>query len=118
MRSVLTNLTQDEADVYGLVLSSSGIPYSIRDGEDGWDIYVHITAYDKALNAIEQYLRENQDVHRMQETLPAEYGKTFTGMWVALILVAMHVVIVTNHDSQALIKAYSSSAHDILRRAI
>jgi membrane associated rhomboid family serine protease len=51
----------------------------------------------------------------MEETTPAEYGKTFTGMWIPLILVAVHVVIVTNHDSQAIIEAYSSSARDILR---
>jgi hypothetical protein len=50
------NLSADQADTYGLVLSSSGISHRSRKGEHGWDILVNDTEYEKALNAIEQYI--------------------------------------------------------------
>lgn len=115
MRRILENLSGDEADTYGLVLSSSDIPYSISDGEDGWEILVHDTAYDKALNTIEQYLKENKDLHPIQETSSIEYGRTFSGIWVPLILVAVYAAIAMSHDSQAFVRTFGSDAHQILR---
>jgi rhomboid protease GluP len=115
MRRILENLSEDEADTYGLVLSSSNIPYSVTDREHGWDIYVHDTVYDRALNVIEQYLKENKDVHPIQDTSSIEYGRTFSGIWVPLILVACHVAIAMSHDSQTIVRTFGSDAHQILR---
>ncbi len=113
-RSIFKNLTEDEADAYGLVLCSSGIRYNVSKGEHGWDIYVHDAACEKALNAIGQYLKENQDVHPKQETCWFEYGKNFTGVWVSLILLALYAAIAIGHNSQAFIETYGSDAHHIL----
>jgi membrane associated rhomboid family serine protease len=111
---LLKNLTADEADAYGLVLSSSHIPYNVSRGDQGWDIRVPNAFYEQALKAIEAYLQENQDVHPVHEASAFEYGSTFTGIWVSLILVAWHAAIVMSLDSQALIKTYGSAAHHIL----
>ncbi|UCG80164.1 MAG: rhomboid family intramembrane serine protease [Desulfobacterales bacterium] len=111
---LLKNLTSDEADAYGLVLSSSRIPYHVSRGDQGWDIYIHSGLYEQAVKAIEAYLEENEDADPIRETDLFEYGKTFTGIWVPLLLVALHVAIVMSHNSQALIKIYGSAAQHIL----
>ncbi|MCK4467834.1 MAG: hypothetical protein KAU60_05725, partial [Desulfobacterales bacterium] len=88
---IFENLSADQADTYRLVLSSSGISYRSRKGNHGWDILVNDTDYEKAINTIEQYLKENQDFHPTDEPLHHEYHKTFTGLWIAAILLAFHV---------------------------
>jgi len=112
---LLKNLSADQTDTYGLVLSSSGISHRSRKGEHGWDILVNDAEYEKALSAIEQYLKENQDFHPTDEPLYYEYHKTFTGLWVSAILLACHVAITIGNDSGVFIRAYGSSAFHILR---
>ena len=71
------------------------------------------TDYEKALNTIEQYLKENQDFHPTDEPLCHEYHKTFTGLWVSAILLAFHVAITTGNDSEVFVGTYGSSAFHI-----
>jgi membrane associated rhomboid family serine protease len=112
--AVLTNLTADEADAYGLVLSSLQIPYNVSRRGQGWDIHVPNAFYEQALKAIEAYLQENQDVRPTQVASTFEYGTTFSGIWVSLILLAFHAAIAMHLDSQAVVKTYGSAAHHIL----
>lgn len=111
----LKNLSADQANTYGLVLSSSGISHFSRKGKHGWDILVNDTEYKEALNVIERYLKENQDAYPTDEPLRYEYHKTFTGLWVSAILLTCHVAITLGDDSGILIRAYGSSAFHILR---
>lgn len=111
---IFKNLSANQANTYGLVLSSSGISHHSRKGEHGWNILVNDMECKKALNAIEQYLRENQDFHPRDKLLSCEYNRTFTGLWVAVILLACHVAITLGHDSEYFIRAYGSSAFQIL----
>ncbi|NVM21151.1 MAG: rhomboid family intramembrane serine protease [Desulfobacterales bacterium] len=112
---VFENLSADQADIYGLVLSSSNIRHLLKKGERGWDILVNETQYEKALNTIEQYLEENRDLRSKGEPPCYDYGKTLTGLWVSAILLACHVAIAIGNDSRSFIKAYGSSAFHILR---
>jgi len=75
---------------------------------------VNDTEYEKALNTIEQYLKENQDFHSTDEPLCHEYHKTFTGLWVSAILLAFHVAITIGNDSEVFVRTYGSSAFHIL----
>lgn len=109
------NLSADQANTYGLVLSSSGISHRSRKGEHGWDISVNDAEYEKALNVVEQYLKENPNFHRTDEHLSYKYHKTFTGLWISAILLVCHVAITTVNDSGVFIRAYGSSAFHILR---
>ena len=111
----LKNLSADQANIYGLVLSSSGISHLSRKGQDGWDILVNDTEYNKALNLIERYLKENEDTHPTDQSFRYEYHKTFTGLWVSAILLTCHVAITIGDDSGFFIGAYGSSAFHILR---
>ena len=114
MYNIFKNLTTDEADAYGLVLSSSGIQYNVRKGKHGWDIYVSGAVYEKALNVVEEYLKENQGARTIEEVHSFEYGKTLTGVWVSLALAVLHAAIAIGHDSQVLIRTYGSAAQQIL----
>ncbi|OEU49583.1 MAG: hypothetical protein BA861_08995 [Desulfobacterales bacterium S3730MH5] len=114
MCCIFKGLTAGKANEYGLVLDSSGIPYHVRKGENGWDMYVHDSVCDKALNAIEEYVKENQAPHPEQEACSSQYEKTFSGIWVSFILLAFHAVIAIHHDNQAVIRTYGSAAQQIL----
>jgi membrane associated rhomboid family serine protease len=114
MLSLFKGLSGDQADAYALVLSSSGISHRVTRGERGWDLWVHDANYEKALNMIQQYLDEEQDIESTDERLSHEYPKTFTGLWVSLILLACHGAVTIGHRHQVLVRAYGSSAFDIL----
>ena len=111
----LKNLSADQANIYGLVLSSSGISHLSRRGERGWDILVSDREYNQALNVIERYLKENQDAHPGDESFRYEYHKTFTGLWVSAVLITCHVAMTMGDDSGIFIRTYGSSAFHILR---
>jgi rhomboid protease GluP len=114
MGLLFNNLTDAEADAYGLVLSASGISYRAAREPDGWDIYVPETAQAEALIAVDQYLRENQPIQRAAGTRLHEYGKTLSGLWASLIVLGFHVVISSSPHRAALVKIYGSAARAIL----
>jgi len=109
------NLSANQADTYRLVLSSSGISHCSKKGEHGWNILVNDTEHEKAINTIEQYLKENRDFHPTDDPLCHEYRKTLTGLWVSAILLASHVAITTGNDSEVFVRTYGASAFHILR---
>jgi len=112
---IFENLSANQADTYRLVLSSSGISHRSRKGKHGWDILVNDTEHEKAINKIEQYLKENQDFHPTDEPLRHEYHKTFTGLWVSAILLVSYVAIAIGNDSEVFVRTYGASAFHILR---
>lgn len=114
MSVLLKNLSEDDADTYKLVLSSTGISYHLREDGYRWDILVNDTDYEKALIVIEQYLKENQEVQRTEDPLYYKYQRTYTGIWVSVILIACHVAIATGSKSDSFINTYGSSAFHIL----
>ena len=114
MYKVFTDLGADEADLYGLVLSSADVTYHVKRGEHGWEVYVRETDYEEALDAIEEYLSENRDGHLVEEVRSFEYGQTFSGLWVSLIMVALHVALVMNRESGFFIPTYGLNAHEVL----
>ena len=110
----LINLSDDDADKYGLVLSSTGISHHVRNGEHGWEIRVSDKDYEKAVFAIEQYLDENPEIRKTQDPLYDKYQRTYTGIWVSILLIACHVAIVSSNKSNLFVKTYGSSAYHIL----
>lgn len=114
MSLLLKNLSDDDADIYRLVLSSTGISHHLRKGEHGWDIRVNDTDYEKALNAVEQYNKENPELQKTEDPLYYKYQRTFTGIWVSILLIACHVAIAMGDKSDLFVNTYGSSAFHIL----
>lgn len=115
MLELFKNLSADQANSYGLVLLSSGIPHRVRTGEGGWDVLVVERDYSRALATIEQYLEENQDFRPTDEPICHEYGKTLTGLWASVILLGCHIGVTAANDSKSLIRAFGSSASHIMQ---
>jgi len=108
------NLTQDQADSYGLVLDAYALPYSIKRSDSGLDIWVDETIHDRALELIEQYIDENPPIPlpNVQET--ETYHKTFTGIWASLILMACSIAVNMSGNADKIVREYGASAYDIL----
>jgi len=114
MAIVFKNLSEDDADTYRLVLSSTGISSHVRKEAHGWEIRVKDTDYEKAVIAIEQYFKENLEVQKTEDPLYYKYQRTYTGIWVSILLIAFHVAITISDKSDVFVKTYGSSAFHIL----
>jgi membrane associated rhomboid family serine protease len=112
---ILENLSEEDLATYSLVLSSSGIPHRSRKGQQGWDILVKDTDYEKAFNTIEEYVGENQSLQaEIKSIYYGEYNRTLTGIWVSAILLLFYIVVAFGNKSEFFIKEYGSSAFHIL----
>lgn len=117
MKALFDNLTTEQADTCGLVLSSSGIAYRVRKGDTGWEIWVEEENLTIALNSIKQYFRENTDTDHpaLVDAEGTGYQKTYSGVWAAAVLVLCHLIFLTGKDHPELIRAYGASADLILK---
>ena len=108
------NLSEEDVDTYRLVLSSSGISHHVRKTENGWEIQVKDADDEKAIGAIQHYLQENPEAPKTQAPLYYKYQRTYTGIWVSILLIAFHVAITISGRSDYFVKTYGSSAFHIL----
>ena len=117
MKAIFDNLTTEQADTCGLVLSSSGIAYRVIKGESGWEIWVEEENSTFALRAIKQYFRENEDTDQpaLVTADAGGYQKTYSGIWAAVVLVLCHLIFSTGKNHQELIRAFGASADLILK---
>ena len=112
------NLTQDQVDTYGLVLDAYGLPYSTIRSGIGWKILVDETNHDRALGLIEQYLEENQH-NSLPDAQEAEtYQRTYSGIWVSLILMAFSIAVNMSGNVDKIVREYGASAYYILNGEI
>ena len=116
MKALFDNLTTEQADTCGLVLSSSGIAYRVIKGESGWEIWVEEENTTTALDCIKRYFRENVDAeHPAPIDVDAhDDPKTLSGIWAAAVLVLCHLLSLSGNSHQELIRAYGASADRIL----
>lgn len=114
MAVLFINLSEDDADTYRLVLSSAGISHHVRKRGHGWEIRVKDTDDEKAVIAIEHYLKENPEAQKTEDPLYYTYQRTYTGIWVSILLIAVHVAITINGKNDVFFKTYGSSAFHIL----
>jgi len=114
MSVLFRNISEDDAGTYQLVLSSTGISHHVRKRGYGWEIRVKDTDYEKAVIAVEQYLKENPEIQKTEDPLYYKYQSTYTGIWVSILLIAFHVAMTISDNSDVFVKTYGSSAFHIL----
>ena len=112
------NLTQDQADTYGLVLDAYGLTYSIRRNGSTWEIWVDETIHDRALELIAQYIEENPHISRSDAQETETHQRTFTGIWASLILMACSIAVNMSGNVDTVVREYGASAYDILHGEI
>ena len=108
------NLTQDQADSYGLVLSAYHLPHTIVKSDSGWEIWVDEAIHDSALDLILKYIEENPDVSLSDEKETQVYKKTYSALWVCLILLVCHIAVNQFDDVEKIVREYGASAFDIM----
>jgi membrane associated rhomboid family serine protease len=112
------NLTQDQADTYGLVLDAYGLTYSIRRNGSTWEIWVDEEIRDRALELIAQYIEENPHISRSDAQETETHQRTFTGIWASLILMACSIAVNMSGNVDTVVREYGASAYDILNGEI
>ena len=79
------------ADEWGVVLTALAVPCSLREEPDGWTVAVAPADVATALDALDAYDRENTE--RVERVVAAASRPlTFTGVYVALLLLALFAV--------------------------
>ncbi len=88
------NLPWELADTYALVLAAARIDYRFRRSGWGWSLEVAAAEADQAVEEIDRFQRENPPHQEVAE--PRTTVKTLSGVLVALVLMAFHLV--TTHE--------------------
>ena len=114
LAKLFADLTQDQANTYGLVLVSSGLKYSVKQAAGGWEIWVAESSHQKALNLITEYIRDNEYEAETDKPSISQHKKTHTGLWASVLLLVCHIISNLANTPDMCIKSYGSSAYDIL----
>jgi len=114
MIALYGELTDDQANTYGLVLTSYGLPYSVRRTREGWEIWVSEDIYDEAMELIDQYLQENPHLPILDTAQKPAIQKTFSGVWVSLLLLACFLATHGHTLSQTAVDDFGAVASRIL----
>jgi membrane associated rhomboid family serine protease len=115
MQVLFENLTTDQANTCGLILSASGIPYRATRGEKGWEIWVENSEYASALSGVSEYFRENRQPPAEVEPSQDRFRKTYGGVWAALLLLVFYFVFTSSGSPRDLIKSFGSDSDSILK---
>ncbi len=79
------------AEECALVLAASGIPHRLEETDAGWTVMVAAGDAARARGALAAYDAENRD-RTVADALPPEYGRTWIGAVVAVLLLAFFAV--------------------------
>jgi membrane associated rhomboid family serine protease len=68
--------------------------------------------------SLADYIAENPGAPPASGPDPAEAKLTLSGLWVAALLLVIHVAVTYHHASEAIVRAYGADAHLILKGQI
>ena len=112
------NLTQEQADTYGLVLDAYGLPYSTKDPVAIGKFGSMRRFTTEPWNLSNNILKENQHISLPDAQETETYQRTFTGIWASLILMAFSIALNMSGSVDTVIREYGASAYDILNGEI
>ena len=113
MKTLFSGLPRNRAETYGLVLAALEIPYRLQKESGRWCLLVRSSEVETALAAVELYLQENQPPP-LPRNATGSSPRTWSGIWAALLLLAVHAAIGLLHDRQPVALFYGASAAHIL----
>jgi len=122
-QSVITcirrDLTLEQANHLGLVLSAAHITYRSVVYQDQWSLWVREQDCTEADLALYHYELENEE-HPDQTPSVGEtpWGRTqrsWAGIWAALFLGVCHIYVTSSGKAAGIVRAYNASAEAILK---
>ena len=114
LKQLYKYLTQNQANIYGLVLSSEGIPYLIKKDAKGWEVWVEESVCDHACDLIAKYIAENQYSPDSEIQKASEYHHSFIGAWISMLLIGCHFRSDMYGQFNQIVREYGASAAAIL----
>lgn len=115
MLLLFENLTQQQADICALVLSSSGLPYRLRKDRGGWGVWVDETHYYQAVETINHYFRENKIQPEHSEKPPAlNMYMIISSAAAAVILLVVYVAVHMAGSADVAVTRFGASAYKII----
>ncbi|MFO7560227.1 MAG: rhomboid family intramembrane serine protease [Desulfobacterales bacterium] len=113
MHLLYQNLTEEQADTFGLVLAASGIFYHTDRKGSGWRIQVRKADAENALSIMRKHLAESQsgEPEEDAESLPR---KTYAGVWISILLIAAYVAEALLDGPPHASRSFGSSASRIM----
>jgi len=114
MAMIHEGLTRRQVDTFGLVLSSADVEYRTVRTSEGWQIWVPKHVENGAATAIAAYLSENDDTGESSPAATWPVTRTLAGVWMVLILMAVHLAVTASGQAAVLRRIYGASAEQIL----
>jgi rhomboid protease GluP len=107
-------LDEDTAKIYSLVLTAKNISHRSFFDPNGWIILVHDKHLALAREQIEAYLKENPAKRHHSVTASIVKYPSYSMLWVALVLIAIHWAAGTGIEKKILIKHLGALSEGIL----
>jgi membrane associated rhomboid family serine protease len=115
MLILFENLTQQQADISALVLSSSGVSYRLKQDKNGWGVWVEEAHYQKALQSMNFYFRENRNHFPVYDQKPEFNTATIiSGIMAAFFLLLFYMAFQLPGSADDVVRRYGASAFMIL----
>ena len=114
MQPLFSRLTADKAHTYSLVLSAVGVPHKVQRQGSVWSIAVWPAQRAAAVEAIALYLKENPPTSARAPSLWAGGAKTYSALYVAAILVLIHVLISPGTERGRFVTVFGADAARIM----
>ena len=118
LQKLFGDLAGDQADLCALILSASGIAYTVARAGDRWEIWVKQADAGHAISKIKKYFRENPDTSQSRFVVPTHVVRTYTGIYAALGLMLLHWMIYYHNVKPTFVEAFGADTDLILKGEI
>ncbi|MGB9499796.1 MAG: rhomboid family intramembrane serine protease [Dissulfuribacterales bacterium] len=115
MLILFENITQQQADICAVILSSSGVSYRLKKDKKGWGVWVDEAQYHRALDAVKQYFHENKNIFPIYEQ-KSEFNTAtiISGIMAAFFLLVCYMAVHMSGNADDFVNRYGASAFMIL----
>jgi membrane associated rhomboid family serine protease len=111
---LFAHLSTEQFRTYSLVFASADIAHRAYVQETGWCIEIAAQQRHEALRSIRLYRLENQPRPVANPRLAQDAPWSFSAVWAALVLAAVHLAVAANPHPQELMAAFGADAHKIM----
>lgn len=114
MIQLYENMDPESADLCGLILRASNIPYRIRREGRGWGIWVQTRDYGRARDAVRRYYLENSSQGADTDMQFAGQAHGYAGVWTAVLLAFVYAAVSRTGDVHSVWSDFGASARRIM----
>ena len=116
MYVLFENLTQKQADICILVLTSSSVPHRVTKNNNRWDVWVDDADYNRALSSMELYFKENRNVRPdfSGKNIEISNDTIISGIIICIMLLLWYIQVQHAGDVKETVNRFSASAVKIL----